>query len=334
MRISVCVANYNGDAVIRRCLDSVLEQVCDADVEVLVHDDASSDGSADIVASEYGDTVLLVRSERNVGFCRSNNRLAERATGDVLLFLNNDTRLHVGALAALLGEHERGVGDGVVTLSQFEMGSGELLDRGLLMDVFANPIPNYERQVELASVMGSCLWIGRDTWQRVGGFPEDFGSMAEDLYVCTAVRLAGGHVTVADESGYDHVVGHSFGGGKVVAGRLSTSFRRRRLSELNKARVIALCYPAPFHLLALAANALALSIEAVVLCTIGRTLRPLREVYAPALTTLVREWPQVSARRRAVQRTRSASLRQFFGPVSLWPHKLRLLFRHGVPSLR
>ena len=179
-----------------------------------------------------------------MGFCISNNRMVAAARGDYLLLLNNDTRLHPGALEALLGYQQDTPDAGILTLPQYNMATGELLDRGMFMDLFANPIPNTQAGTrEVATVMGSCLWIQRELWEEIGGFPEWFGSIAEDMYLCCCARLMGRRVVAVDESGYDHAVGYSFGGGKVEGRRLKSSLRRRALSELNKNRVIAACYP-------------------------------------------------------------------------------------------
>jgi len=98
---SICIANYNGVGVIEDCLDSVFAQDCDIPFEVIVHDDASGDGSAQHIRTVYPQ-VVLIESADNVGFCIANNRMVERATGEFILLLNNDAALYPDALATLL----------------------------------------------------------------------------------------------------------------------------------------------------------------------------------------------------------------------------------------
>ncbi len=331
-RLSVCIANYQGAAVIERCLDAVLAQQCSFEFEVIVHDDASSDGSGDTVAAKYPG-VRLLRSERNLGFCESNNRMVAAADGEFLLLLNNDTRLHPGSLQALMDTAQQQPNTGVLSLPQFDMQSSELLDRGMLLDLFANPIPCLEPAPEVATVMGSCLWIRRSLWDQLDGFPAWFGSMAEDMYLCTRVRLLGLKVRVIENGGYDHVVGHSFGGGKVDNNRLATSYRRRRLSELNKNRVIACCYPAPAHILVLGLQCLLLSAEGVALALIKRSFKPLREVYLPGIAGILGDIPRLRRERRQCMGERSVSFADFFTTIRLRHHKLTLLIRHGIPTI-
>jgi GT2 family glycosyltransferase len=202
----------------------------------------------------------------------------------------------------------------------------------MFLDLFANPIPCLEPAAEVATVMGSCLWIRRDLWQRLDGLPAWFGSMAEDMYLCTRVRLLGLKVRVTATGGYDHAVGHSFGGGKVTGNRLATSYRRRRLSELNKNRVIATCFPAPTHLL-LVVQFLLLLGEGAILSLLKRSTRPLREVYLPSIGGILGDIPRLRRERHRCMATRESGIVQFFSPIRLRHHKLTLLRRHGVPSI-
>ncbi|MEE4661950.1 MAG: glycosyltransferase family 2 protein [Halieaceae bacterium] len=330
--ISVCIANYQGSEVIERCLDSVLAQECRVPFEVIVHDDASTDGSGDLVARDYPQVEVL-RSDRNLGFCGSNNRLVDAACGRFVLLLNNDTRLHPGSLQTLLDAAEGDPCTGVWSLPQYAMDSGELLDRGMFMDWFANPVPALQPAPEVATVMGSCLFLRRELWREIGGFPDWFGSLAEDMYLCNRVRLMGLKVRVTDGGGYDHVVGHSFGGGKVTDNRLSSSYRRRRLSELNKNRVIATCFPAPLHLLVLLLQVPLLLTEAIAMSLASRSLRPLREIYLPSITGIMTDLPRLQRDRQRCMRARATSLRAFLRPMQIRHHKLTLLFRHGIPGL-
>jgi len=78
--VSVCIANYNGMDVIDECLQSVMRQQGDIAVEILVHDDASTDGSAAHIQRCYPG-VTLFRSSANVGFCVANNRMVAQCHG-------------------------------------------------------------------------------------------------------------------------------------------------------------------------------------------------------------------------------------------------------------
>jgi GT2 family glycosyltransferase len=99
-RVSVVVVSYQVRDLLRRCLVSVQAQG-EVVAEIWVVDNASSDGSADLVAREFP-AVRLIRNAVNVGFARANNQALAQASGAVLLLLNPDTELPAGGLAALV----------------------------------------------------------------------------------------------------------------------------------------------------------------------------------------------------------------------------------------
>src|SRR5690348_5922794 len=90
---SVCIANYNGEKTLEACIESVLEQDTDLLIEIIVHDDASTDTSIELLRKKYPDVRFIV-GEENVGFCISNNRMVDAAEGEYLLLLNNDATLY------------------------------------------------------------------------------------------------------------------------------------------------------------------------------------------------------------------------------------------------
>lgn len=332
--ISVCIANYNGRNIIDDCIQSILSQTGGHAVEILIHDDASTDDSAAYIRSHYPD-VILIESQGNVGYCVSNNRLVARASGDYILLLNNDAALFPDALSTLL-EHARSLGSpAILGLPQYDWESGALHDRGALVDPFLNAVPNMDpKRHDVALIAGACLWIDKTLWNDLGGFPEWFGSIAEDLYLCCQARLAGHPVRVLGTSGYRHRVGQSFGGGKVAARRLVTTFRRRALSERNKTFVMAITYPTPFMQLALLTHLPLLLLEGIALSLLKLDSRYLREIYLPVFGELIQHGKVWSAARRLTQEKKSISNSKFFRVFDWQPYKIRMLARHGFPTLK
>jgi GT2 family glycosyltransferase len=331
--VSVCIANYNGMGVIDDCLRSILEQQGHTAVEILVHDDASGDASLAHIRGHYPN-VKLIESPENVGFCIANNRMAAAATGKYLLLLNNDAALYPDALHTLLAEAGRLDRPAILSVPQYDAESGELLDMGCLLDPFLNPVPNRDRERgNVGMVMGACLWIPKYLWEELGGFPEWFGSIGEDLYLCCRARLAGYLVRVATTSGYRHHVGKSFGGGKARNGRLTTTRRRRALSERNKTFVMLICQP--FALLAalLPLHLVLIHMEGLLLLAIQRDGALWREIYAPLLPRLWSDRDKLQTERHLAQSVRKISLGAWIQPFRWWPWKLQMLFRHGLPKV-
>lgn len=331
--ISVCIANYNGISLIDACIASVLGQESPAELEIIVHDDASTDGSADHIRVHFPE-VRLIASEENVGFCIANNRMVAIAQGEFILLLNNDATLKPGALTALLAEAARLGRPAILTLPQYDADTGTLLDMGSRLDPFLNPVPNCDPAGgDVGTVHGACLWIDRSLWQELGGFPEWFGSLAEDLYLCCRARLAGHPVRALAVSGFSHRVGCSFGGGKVTTGRLATTFRRRALSERNKTFVMVTTCPLPALLLLLPLHLFLLLLEGTTLSLLKLDDRYLKLIYLPVFGALFRRRRELRAARAAVQKKRRLASTDFFRVFVRWPHKLRMLARHGLPRV-
>jgi GT2 family glycosyltransferase len=331
---SICIANYNGDAFLRDCLESVFAQQGNITFEIIVHDDASTDDSVKLLREKYPQVELLA-SQENVGFCISNNRMVEHARGEFILLLNNDATLYSDALISLLSAAHAQTTVGILTLPQYDWETGALVDRGCLLDPFYNPVPNLDpARKDVALVIGACLWIPRVLWDVLGGFPEWFGSIGEDLYLCCRARLSGHPVRVLGVSGYRHRVGSSFGGGKARDGKLATTFRRRALSERNKTFVMVMTCPAPIMQLWLPVHLLLLLVEGVMLAMLRGQRAYLSEIYLPVFRALFKNRRLLLKQRKTIMQQRSIRWRDFFSVFRLMPYKLSMLFRHGLPQVK
>lgn len=331
---SVCIANFNGLTIIDACIESVRTQNCGFTVEIIVHDDASTDGSATYITSEHPD-VRLINSENNVGFCVANNRMAGVAKGQYLLLLNNDAALLPGALEALMNEARQLARPAILSLPQYDADNGALLDLGSHLDPFFNAVPNREPNcLDVGMVAGACMWIPKCLWEDLGGFPQWFGSIGEDLFLCSKARLEGHPVRVLRVSGYRHRVGASFGGGKVRSGRLSTTFTRRALSERNKTFVMAMVCPTPALHVLLPLHLILLLIEGVALSLLKQDRAFLTEIYLPVFRALFRHRDLLFDGRRSILARRKVGIVRFFSAFVATPYKLKMLVLHGLPLVK
>lgn len=331
---SVCIANYNGESLLVDCLNSVLNQQCSFPFEIIVHDDASTDNSLELLESRFPQ-IHVIRSSDNVGFCISNNRMVTQASGQFILLLNNDAALAPDALATLHEQSMLQANPGILTLPQYDWESGALVDRGCLLDPFYNPVSNLDSsRREIAMVIGACLWIPRILWNQLGGFPEWFESIAEDMQICCRARLAGFPVEVTQKSSYRHRQGNSFGGNRLSDGRLKTTYQRRRLSERNKTFVMALCAPAPLVLILMPIHILALLVEGIVLTLAKHDFTIIKDIYIKALSSLILERTTILNERRSIQKSRSVSRKHYRKTFTKYPQKLVLLLKYGAPEIR
>lgn len=331
---SICIANYNGERLLADCLESVFSQRGVPAFEVIVHDDASSDGSLVLLRHRYPQVELLVSAE-NVGFCVSNNRMVAHARGQYVLLLNNDAALFPDALATLLAAANDAAAPGILTLPQHDWETGALVDRGCLLDPFYSPVPNHDpARRDVAYVIGACLFLRRSLWNELGGFPEWMGSIAEDIYLCCLARLRGFVVRATEVSGYRHRQGASFGGNRVGKHGLHTTYRRRRLSECNRTCAMIIFTPMPLAWILIFAHLAMLAMEALLLALLRWDCKLLTEVYGPVYRTIWFERRRLWSVRTRTQRDRVITARRFWSCFTLLPRKLVMLWRHGLPHVR
>lgn len=330
---SICIANYNGAGLLDDCLASVLAQEGESCIEIIVHDDASTDDSVTLLRDRYPQVEVLA-ADQNVGFCVSNNRMVEQARGEFVLLLNNDAALHADAISCLLTAARAAATPVILTLPQYDWSTNALVDRGCLLDPFYNPVPNLDSaRGNVAMAIGACMFLPRSLWNDLGGFPDWIESIGEDMYLCCLARLHGHEVKALHCSGFRHRLGASFGGARITGEKLNTTIRRRRLSERNKTFVLFLCTPSPAMWLLLAIHLALLLFEGLIVSSVRLDPRIFTRIYAGALRSLILERSRLLSLRKRVQKARAVTVRLYFRPFIALPYKLVMLFRFGIPKV-
>lgn len=92
MQVSIIIVNYNTKKLLRDCLESIFRNTKDIAFEVIVSDNSSTDGSVEMIKSEFSQ-VILIENKENLGFGAANNRGLEIAKGEFIFYLNSDTIL-------------------------------------------------------------------------------------------------------------------------------------------------------------------------------------------------------------------------------------------------
>jgi len=98
MDVSIIIVNWNTKQLLRNCLQSVYERAGDVDYEIIVVDNASTDGSAEMVKNEFRQAILI-ENTKNRGFAAANNQAMAVAKGKYVLLLNSDTVVLDNAIA-------------------------------------------------------------------------------------------------------------------------------------------------------------------------------------------------------------------------------------------
>lgn len=221
--LSVVIVSWNTALLLADCLRSIPGGARDLAYEVIVVDNASTDGSADLIATEFPD-VKLIRNRDNVGFARGNNQGTAISTGRYVLLLNSDTIVKPHALANLvqyMDQHSEvgAVGPRLLTAHSepqaFAFGGdpslGYLIKRGLYRLLLRRPIHDWHTtQIQAVDwVSGACLLVRRAVIDQVGGLDENIFMYFEDTDWCKRIRAAGWKIYFNPQIEIIHLGGQS-----------------------------------------------------------------------------------------------------------------------------
>ena len=235
-KVSVIVLCYNNLELTKACLDSVEKHSLWPNLELVVVDNASSDGTPAWL-QEFGATrpwVKVILSEKNTGFAAGNNIGLAAATGEILIMLNNDTEVSPGWVQGIRRHFDRDARLGMVGPVTDNIGNEAKVDVGYA-DASGMPAWAAARSVRLAGEQMTsrvlaffCVALRRQVYEDVGGLDEAFGlGFFEDDDYCNRARQAGWHLAIAEDVFVHHHLSASFDKIK--------SSTRQALFEKNKA---------------------------------------------------------------------------------------------------
>jgi GT2 family glycosyltransferase len=244
---TVVIPVFNHRDVTARCLRSIAESWFESlDVQFVVVDDGSSDGTANLVSRLNG--VDYVRNGTNEGFVVSCNRGAALARGKYLCFLNNDTVVRGGWLDHLVSTAE---GDGTIGVvgAKLVYPDGLLQEAGSIIwrdatgwNVGRNESPddpryNFLRDADYVS--GAALLVRKNVFDQIGGFSTAFApAYYEDADLCFSVRSLGYRVVYQPKAVVIHEEGRSAGDAETGTKRFQEinrpKFREKWAAELER----------------------------------------------------------------------------------------------------
>jgi GT2 family glycosyltransferase len=207
----VAIVSWNTRDLLARCLESLKPDVDGGLADVWVVDNASADGSPDLVRERFG-WAGLIASEDNLGFGSAANLAASKTDSEWIAIANADIAVHPGALRTLLeaGARDRRAGALGPRLrmpngrTQHSVGAFPTVGFSLLnaigafrfdsaiADRFAFPERwDSERRRRVPWVMGAFILVRREAWEQIGGFDERQWMYAEDLDLGWRLKQAG-----------------------------------------------------------------------------------------------------------------------------------------------
>jgi len=205
MRASIVIVNWNTKGLLAECLASIEANPPAGGLEVIVVDNASVDGSVEMIRESFPQVTLLV-NETNVGFAGANNRGITHSRGDYVLLLNSDTVVRAGALEALLLFMEEQPDAGAA--------GARLLNRDGSLQHSCSALPtllregmhlfhldyrqrrmmqgwDIEQPRQVDVLLGACLLVRREALEQVGLMDEGYFMYSEEVDYCRRLRDAG-----------------------------------------------------------------------------------------------------------------------------------------------
>lgn len=185
----------------------------DLDYEIILTDDASTDGTGAWLKTLHDSRIKVLLSEKNRGYAANNNAGVRLARGEVLGLLNNDLLFEPGWLEPMLTALDSpDLNAGLVGNVQYRVADGSVDHAGVIMTpegqlhhVHTLPAPGVSSTRGLA-VTGACMLLRKADFEMVGGFDEQFVNGCEDIDLCFKLRAAGKQIILAAESRIRHHV--------------------------------------------------------------------------------------------------------------------------------
>lgn len=338
--VSVVVLNYNGAKWIRRCLESLRAQTVFAQVEVIVADNCSQDGS-DRVAEELlagWDNGFFIQHGKNLGFCEGNNKGAEKAQGEYLFFLNNDTWLEVDCIEKLLqGARALGAGAASPLVLNYDDASIQVVF-GTKFDIFALPSFEVTREdkPEVFMPPGCSYLVETRLFRELGGFDQKLFLYSDELDLSWRIWISGRSCAVVQSARLHHRWAPNVnpkGDGKIVEFRTSDSKR----FYANRNNLIVLLKNAQHLLLLIAPLQVALfALEGLVGWLLLRRWSFLQRSFLDAIADCWRLRGHIMRERRQIRSRRKRGdlwMLRFLGlRLNRWDEVQRLR-RYGVPKV-
>ena len=236
--LSIIIVSYNTVGITKNCIDSIRKYTKKVNYELIVVDNASTDGSVEYLKKKSTKIDKLILNKKNVGFGGGNNQGLAKATGKYILLLNSDTVLDANILKEMLFWMEKNTSVGISTCKLLNsdktiQGTGgyfPTLPRVFtwmtiqdlpLVDLIVKPYhPQksksffkndnfYKKSKELDWVTGAFLLMRREVYEKVGDFDTDYFMYVEEVDFCYRAKKEGFKIRYLPKWSITHLGGAS-----------------------------------------------------------------------------------------------------------------------------
>lgn len=230
--LSIIIVSWNVKDLVRKCLESIYCKTRDINFEIFVTDNASRDGSAEMIANEFSD-VHLNASQENLGFAKGNNWGIKQARGEFILLLNPDTEILDQALDKMVEFMRQHAKIGLAackllnpdhTLQPSVRRFPSFVSQFLVLTKFQYLWPNspvirrylakdfdYQKEQEIDQAMGAFLLVRKEIFEKVGLLDENYWIWFEEVDFCKKVKAVNYQIVYTPKTQIIHHFGQSFG---------------------------------------------------------------------------------------------------------------------------
>ncbi len=223
MRTAVVILNYNTKEYLRKFLPGLVASTEGLDAQVIVADNASKDGSVEMMKEEFPDIPLMVLEE-NYGFTGGYNRALKGLEAEFYVLINSDIEVPRDWLRPLLSwmdSHPECGACGPKLISyndrtsfEYAGAAGGYIDRygypfcrGRVLQKLEKDSGQYNNPLNVLWCSGACLMVRSTVWNALGGLDSRFFAHMEEIDLCWRMQLAGWKVTNVPESVVYHIGG-------------------------------------------------------------------------------------------------------------------------------
>ena len=223
LKTAIVILNYNTRDYLRQFLPGLIESCKGLDAEVIVADNASADGSAEMMKAEFPE-VRLITLQENFGFTGGYNRALQMVEAEYYVLINSDVEVPshwLGRLQDWMDTHPECGACGPKLLSfkerdtfEYAGAAGGLIDsfgypfcRGRIMQKLEKDHGQYDSPTDVLWCSGACLMVRSSVWKALGGLDDRFFAHMEEIDICWRMQLRGWKVTVVPESYVYHIGG-------------------------------------------------------------------------------------------------------------------------------
>ena len=341
VKISVVILNYNGKVWLPRCYESIEKQTLFPEIEIILTDNNSSDDSVAFTEAWLARTGAKGRIQQNganLFYCGANNNGAAVATGEFLLFLNNDTWLEPDCLEKLYLDTVRAGADSAAPLvldyddDAFQSGGDSGLD-------FFGMSTGGKRAMTVQPTFGSpgcSLFISAAMFRKIGGFAPELMIYVDESDLAWRVWIAGGKIVCVPNARVHHrgaAVVNPVGNTKTLEMR-TTDYKRFLTNRNGLFFLLKNCQH--ILLLLLIPHLLLLAAEALVMLVILRRWGHVKKAYISAVTETFKMRGHIFEWRRRIAGFRVRGDFFFLRFLRLKPtrwHEVTRLFKFGAPKV-